>query len=71
MTAEATGNGAELRYENGKHSILTWQSEDNMTEEEIYTIWGGTFNLLSTFELVWFDETEHAADGSVFINAGL
>ena len=71
MTAEATGNGAELRYENGKHSILTWQSEDNMTEEEIYTNGSGTFNLLSTFELVWFDETEHAADGSVFINAGM
>lgn len=71
MTAEATGNGAELRYENGKHSILTWQSEDNMTEEEIYTNGSGTFNLLSTFELVWYDETEHAADGSVFINAGM
>ena len=71
MTAEATGNGAELRYENGKHSILTWQSEDTMTEEEIYTNGTGTFNLLSTYEVVWFDETEHAADGSVFINAGM
>ena len=70
MTAEATGNGAELRYENGKHSILTWQSEDNMTEEEVYTNGSGTFNLLSTYEVVWFDETEHAADGNVFINAG-
>ena len=71
MTAEATGNGAELRYENGKHSILTWQSEDNMTEEEVYTNGSGTFNLLSTYEVVWFDETDHAADGSVFINAGM
>ena len=70
MTAEATGNGAELRYENGKHSILTWQSEDNMTEEEVYTNGTGTFNLLSTYEVVWFDETEHAADGNVFVNAG-
>ena len=71
MTAEPTGNGAELRYGNGKHSILTWQSEDNMTEEEIYSNGTGTFNLLSTFELVWFDETEHAADGNVFINTGM
>ncbi len=71
MTAEATGNGAELRYENGKHSILTWQSEDNMTEEVVYTDGCGTFNLLSTFEVVWFDETGHTADGSVFINAGM
>ncbi len=71
MTAEATGNGAELRYENAKHSILTWQSEDNMTEEVVYTNGSGTFNLLSTYELVWFDETEHAADGSVFVNAGM
>ena len=70
MTAEATGNGAELRYENGKHSILTWQSEGNMTEEEIYTNGSGTFNLLSTYEVVWNDETGHAADDTVFINTG-
>lgn len=71
MTAEATGRGTELRYENGKHSILTWQSEDNMTEEVVYTDGSGTFNLLSTYEVVWFDENEHAADGNVFINAGM
>ena len=70
MTAEATGNGAELRYENGKHSILTWQSEGNMTEEEVYTNGSGTFNLLSTYEVVWNDETGHAADDTVFINTG-
>ena len=70
MTAEATGNGAELRYENGRHSLLTWESEDSMTEEEIYTNGSGTFNLLSTYELTWDDETGHAADDTVFINVG-
>ena len=69
MTAEATGNGAELRYENGKYSILTWQSEDNMTEEEVYTNGTGSFNLLSTYELTWNDEMEHAGDDTVFISA--
>ena len=70
MTAEATGHGAELRYENGKHSILTWESEDKMTEEEVYTNGIGSFDLLSTYELTWNDETGHAADDTVFINAG-
>lgn len=69
MTAEATGKGAELRYENGKHSLLTWQSEDNMTEEEIYTNGSGTFDLLSTYELVWDDEIDHAGVDTVFIKA--
>ena len=70
MTAEATGNGAELRYENGRHSLLTWESEDKMTEEEVYTNGSGTFDLLSTYELTWDDETGHAADDTIFINAG-
>ena len=71
MTAEATGNGAELRYENGKHSILTWESEEKMTEEEVYSDGTGTFDLLSTYELVWHDETGHAADDNVFISAAM
>ena len=70
MTAEATGSGAELRYENGKRSDLTWKSENDMTEEVVYENGTGTFNLLSTFELVWDDETGHAADDTVFISAG-
>ena len=70
MTAEAAGNGDELRYENGRHTIQTWQSEDRMTEEEVYTDGIGTFQLLDTGELVWDDEVEHAAEGTVFINAG-
>ena len=70
MTAEATGKGAELRYENGKHSILTWDTDDNMTEEVVYTNGTGNFDLLSTYELIWNDETGNAADDTVFINTG-
>lgn len=70
MTAEATGNGDELRYENGRHTIQTWQSEDQMTEEEVYTNGTGSFRLLDTGELVWNDGIEQAAEGTVFINAG-
>ncbi len=70
MIAEATGNGAELRYEDAKHSLLTWESEDKMTEEVKYTDGKGTFDLLSTYEVVWNDEIDHAGDDTVFINAG-
>ena len=69
MTAEATGNGAELRYENAKHSLLTWESEDKMTEEVKYTDGKGSFDLLSTYEVVWNDEIDHAGDDAVFIKA--
>ena len=69
MTAEVTGNGAELRYENAKHSLLTWESEDKMTEEVQYTDGKGTFDLLSTYEVVWNDEIDHAGDDTVFIKA--
>lgn len=69
MTAEATGNGAELRYENAKHTFITWESEDKMTEEEIYTNGTGTFNLLSTYELVWDDEIDQSGADTVFVKA--
>lgn len=69
MTAEATGNGAELRYENATHSLLTWESEDKMTEEVKYTDGKGSFDLLSTYEVVWNDEIDHAGDDTVFIKA--
>lgn len=69
MTAVPTGNGAELRYENGKQSIITLASDTGTEtkEEVIYENGTGTFNLLSTYELVWNDETGHAADDMLYI----
>ena len=70
MTAVPTGSGAELRYEDGVKTILTFTSETESTEKTIYTDGKGTFTLLSTHELMWNDETEHAADYAVFVFAG-
>ncbi len=70
MTAYATGNGAELRYEDCKLIDLLFTSETESTETVVYENGTGSFNLLSTYELVWNDETGHAADDTVFISAG-
>lgn len=71
MTAEAAGNGAELRYENGKQTIETWGSEGKVSETVEYENGTGTFSLLSTYELVWNDEAGHAADDLPYIKAGM
>ena len=68
MTAVSTGNGAELRYEDCTLIDLVFTSEEESTETVVYEKGTGTFNLLSTYELVWNDETGHAADDTVFIS---
>ena len=68
MTAVSTGNGAELRYEDCTLIDLVFTSEEESTETVVYENGTGTFNLLSTYELVWNDETGHAADDTVFIS---
>ena len=70
MTAYPTGNGAELRYNDCTMTDIVFTSDDQSTETVRYENGTGTFSLLSTYELVWNDETGHAADDNVFVNAG-
>ena len=68
MTAEKVGASSSLlRYENGKHSILTSADGDEISEEVLYENGIGTLAMMSESELLWYDENGHAADGSVFV----
>lgn len=69
MTAAAE-EGPVLRYNDCKLIDLLFTSENESTETVVYENGKGTFSLLSTYELVWNDETGHAADDTVFVNAG-
>ncbi len=69
MTAVAV-SGPELRYEDCTLTDILFTSEDESTETVLYENGTGSFSLLSTYELVWNDETGHAGDDAVFINAG-
>ena len=66
-TMTANGTGAVLRYEDGERVDIVFTSEDSSTETVAYNNGKGNFRLLSTYELVWDDETEHAADDTVFV----
>lgn len=68
MTANATGNGAELRYENAKCYIRTYTSETEFTDAVEYENGTGSFTLNSANEIMWDDETAHAGDNCVFVN---
>lgn len=70
MTAVA-GDGPELIYEDAKLIDLLFTSEEESTETVKYENGKGSFILLSTYELIWNDETEHTADDILFINAGM
>ena len=58
-----------LRYENGRYAILTLSEDGPETEDIQYENGTGSFTLLSTNELLWQDETGHAADDTLFISA--
>ena len=70
MTAYATGRGAEISYEDCTLEDILFTDEEHSTTTVVYENGKGSFNLLSTYELIWDDETGHAADDTVFINAG-
>ncbi len=70
MTAFAADSGSELQYEDCKLVDIVFSSDDQSTETTKYENGKGSFSLLSTYELVWNDETGHAADDVVFIKAG-
>ena len=65
MTAEPTGNGAEVRYENGRYAVRAYDSNGNYTEDVRYENGTGTFSL-DAGEVVWEDDVDGVADGSVF-----
>lgn len=68
MTAEA-GNGGELRYDDGKLTIVTFREDNTSTEEVRYENGTGTFLLNSAGEIQWQDDMEHAGDDTVFVSA--
>ncbi|MBO5497358.1 MAG: hypothetical protein J5967_08140 [Oscillospiraceae bacterium] len=59
-----------LRYEDGSLRILTLREDGAESEELQYENGSGRFVLLSTYEIQWEDETGHAGDDCVFVNAG-
>ena len=68
MTARPAASNV-LRYENGRYAILTLSEDGPETEDIQYENGTGSFTLLSTNELLWQDETGHAADDTLFISA--
>lgn len=69
MTARPAASNV-LRYEDCRHSILTFAEDGAETETLQYENGCGEFSLTSTNELLWQDETGHAADDTPFISAG-
>lgn len=69
MTARPAASNM-LRYENCRCVILTLSEEGPETEELQYENGAGMFTLLSTNELLWQDETGHAADDVLFVPEG-
>ena len=68
MSATATGEN-EISYENGEHVIITFTSETESSEEVQYTNGTGRLYLNDAGQLVWQDDTGHAADETVFVDA--
>ena len=62
-------NSGTLLYNDAKHSILTFSSENEMSEEVVYENGTGMITLESANELRWNDETGHAADDLLFVRA--
>ncbi len=71
MTAYAEGNGGKLRYENARCYIRTYSSETEYTDTVEYENGTGTFILNSAYEILWDDETAHAAENCVFVNVDI
>ena len=71
MTAYAEGNGGQLRYENARCYIRTYRSETEYTDTVEYENGTGTFILNSAYEILWDDETAHAAENCVFVNVDI
>ncbi len=71
MTAYAEGNGGQLRYENARCYIRTYSSETEYTDTVEYENGTGTFVLNSAYEIMWDDETAHAAENCVFVNVDI
>ena len=69
MTARPAASNT-LHYENCRHVILTLREDGPETEELQYENGTGSFTLLSTNELLWQDDTGHAADDVLFVLEG-
>ena len=60
-------NSGMLLYTDAKHTIITFTSENESSEEVVYENGKGSFTLQSANELVWTDADEHAADDMLFV----
>ena len=70
MTARPTGEGGALYYEYGKHTVRTYDSSGEYTEEVQYENGTGRLYLNSAYEIMWQDDIDHAGDNAVFVNQG-
>lgn len=70
MTAKATGIGSNLRYDDAKYVKKDYSSGTEPIITVMYENGTGSFILLNSNELIWSDETGHAADNNVFIRTG-
>ena len=67
MTAKADGSNG-IRYQNGRHYIISYDEEGHETKKSVYENGRGRFFLNSVGEVMWQDETGHAGDDTVFIS---
>ena len=56
-----------LLYTDAKHTIITFTSENESSEEVVYENGKGSFTLQNANELVWNDANDHAADDLLFV----
>jgi len=70
MTATPGGGNGGLRYENGRHLIRTYASDEEYTDDVQYEDGTGELYLNSAYEVMWQDDIDGAGDNTVFVNAG-
>jgi len=70
MTATPGGGNGGLRYENGRHLIRTYASDEEYTDDVQYEDGTGELYLNSAYEVMWQDDVDGAGDNTVFVNAG-
>ena len=66
MTARASASNI-LSYDNCRHTVVTFTSEDSSTEKVVYENGTGCFVLNSAHEIMWQDDMAGAGDNTVFV----
>ena len=68
MTASPAASNI-LHYEDARHSVITFGEDGTDTETLLYENGTGTFTLLSTNEIMWQDDVDHAGEDTLFISS--